>query len=211
MSAVLLSQPEPGYDHLFKVLIIGDSGVGKTNLLLRFADDVYQHDSEATIGVDFRICSRSMNNKRVKLQIWDTAGQERFHTITSSYYRGSNGIMVVYDVTDRASFEHVRSWMVEIGKYAKPGTQCLLVGSKCDLANKRVVTFEDGEELARDLGLEFIETSALNAHNTDSAFDLMCAELLKASKPEVVQPAQPEAQVLTLGEIIQQGSQRVCC
>jgi Ras-related protein Rab-1A len=216
MSAVIgsASQPELEYDHLFKLLIIGDSGVGKTNLLLRFADDVYQNDSEATIGVDFKICSRTVSSKRVKLQIWDTAGQERFRVITASYYRGSQGIMVVYDVTDRTSFEHVRGWLQDIEKYAKPSTQLILVASKIDLTNRRVVSTEEGAALAEELGVEFIETSALHSHNIDSSFDLMCAELLKslpACPPGPVSGKPSAEKEINLGEICQDVRAGVCC
>lgn len=205
MSAVIFSgtQPEPEYDHLFKMLIIGDAGVGKTNLLLRFADDVYQSGTEATVGVDFRICSRTIDSKRLKLQIWDTAGHERFRVITSSYYRGSNGIMVVYDVTDRTSFEHVGSWIQESKKYAKSNTVFMLVASKCDLARERKVAFEEGQELAAELGVEFIETSALNAHNTDSSFDVLCRELLQTVPETHLEPAEkpPREKTINLGEV----------
>jgi Ras-related protein Rab-1A len=180
------------YDYLFKLLLIGNSGVGKSNMLLRFADDVYKEDHTATIGVDFKICSRNIDGKIVKSQIWDTAGQERFRVITSSYYRGSKGIMIVYDVCDRQSFEHVRMWAQEIEKYAGPdaSSACrLLVGNKCDMpASKRAVTQEEGAELAEELGIRFIETSAKNSHNIDNAFDVLCKEILTKVAP----PIQPK-------------------
>ncbi|WBY58514.1 ras-related protein Rab-1B [Plasmodium yoelii yoelii] len=106
------------YDSLFKILLIGDSGVGKSCLLLRFADDTYTDSYISTIGVDFKIKTIEIDDKIIKLQIWDTAGQERFRTITSSYYRGAQGIIIVYDVTDRDSFNNVKNWIIEIEKYA---------------------------------------------------------------------------------------------
>eukprot|EP00923_Selenidium_pygospionis_P034802 GHVN01060536.1.p1 GENE.GHVN01060536.1~~GHVN01060536.1.p1 ORF type:complete len:147 (+),score=14.68 GHVN01060536.1:81-521(+) len=130
--------PTPEYNYLFKLLLIGDSGVGKSCLLLRFADDVYTASFIATIGVDFKIRTIEQDGKIIKLQIWDTAGQERFRTITSSYYRGAHGIIIVYDVTDRESFNNVKIWMQEIDKYAMESVNKLLVGNKSDLSSKRV-------------------------------------------------------------------------
>jgi Ras-related protein Rab-1A len=172
------------HDHLFKILLLGNSGVGKSNLLLRYVDDIYKEDLGPTIGVDFKICSRMIDDKLVKMQIWDTAGQERFRTITISYYRGSHGILVVYDVTDRTSFQHVRSWMQEIQKYAKEGASILLVGNKVDLTSKRAVSTDEGQELAHELGVGFIETSARNAHNIENMFERLARDIRKQLPPQ---------------------------
>merc|ERR1712146_664974 len=136
---------------LFKLLLIGDSGVGKSRLLLRFADDTYTESYISTIGVDFKIRTINLDGKCVKLQIWDTAGQERFRTITSSYYRGAHGIIVVYDVTDRETFNNVKQWLHEIDRYANENVNKLLVGNKCDLETRRQVKYENGVELAESL------------------------------------------------------------
>ncbi|KAH3765245.1 Ras family protein [Pelomyxa schiedti] len=120
----------PEYDYLFKLLLIGDSGVGKSCLLLRFADDMYTESYISTIGVDFKIRTIELEQKTIKLQIWDTAGQERFRTITSSYYRGAHGIIIVYDITDAVSFNNVKQWMQEIERYACDSVNKLLVGNK---------------------------------------------------------------------------------
>ena len=177
----------PEYDYLFKLLLIGDSGVGKSCLLLRFADDSYTESYISTIGVDFKIRTIEMDGKTLKLQIWDTAGQERFRTITSSYYRGAHGIIVVYDVTDEESFRNVKQWLGEIKTYASQDVTRLLVGNKCDLPpSKRVITEEMGREFAESLGIEFLETSAKNASNVEEAFGSMAQQIMarSASQPE---------------------------
>ena len=149
------------YDHLFKLLLIGDSGVGKSCLLLRFADDTYTESYISTIGVDFKIRTMELEGKTIKLQIWDTAGQERFRTITSSYYRGAHGIIIVYDVTDMESFNNVKTWLQEIDKYASDSVNKLLVGNKCDLVVKKTVDTGVAKEFADSLNIPFLETSAV--------------------------------------------------
>lgn len=165
------------YDYLFKLLLIGDSGVGKSCLLLRFADHTYTDSYISTIGVDFKIRTIEKDGKTIKLQIWDTAGQERFRTITSSYYRGAHGIIVVYDVTDQESFTNVKQWLNEIERYASQDVQKLLVGNKCDLVNKKAVTYEDAKAFADKLEIPFLETSAKTATNVEKAFLTMASEI----------------------------------
>jgi len=167
----------PEYDYLFKLLLIGDSGVGKSCLLLRFADDTYTESYISTIGVDFKIRTIEQGGKTIKLQIWDTAGQERFRTITSSYYRGAHGIIIVYDVTDQESFNNVKQWMQEIDRYGTENVRKLLVGNKCDLESSRVVSYEDGQSLAESIGIPFVETSAKNGIAVEDAFNQMAAEI----------------------------------
>ena len=157
----------PDYDYLFKLLLIGDSGVGKYSLLLRFADDTYTETYISTIGVDFKIRTVDLEGKTVKLQIWDTAGQERFRTITSSYYRGAHGIIVVYDVTDAESFDHVKTWLDEIDCYARQDVNKLLVGNKSDLTSKKKVDFETAKAFADEHNIPFLETSAKNSSNVE--------------------------------------------
>nr|POF11427.1 gtp-binding protein ypt1 [Quercus suber] len=165
------------YDYLFKLLLIGDSGVGKSCLLLRFADDTYTESYISTIGVDFKIRTIELDGKTVKLQIWDTAGQERFRTITSSYYRGAHGICVVYDVTDMDSFNNVKQWLQEIDRYATEGVNKLLVGNKSDMTDKKVVEYTVAKEFADSLGIPFLETSAKNASNVEQAFLTMARQI----------------------------------
>lgn len=167
----------PEYDFLFKLLLIGDSGVGKSCLLLMFADNTYTESYISTIGVDFKIKTIELDGKTIKLQIWDTAGQERFRTITSSYYRGAHGIIVVYDVTDQESFSNVRQWMQEIERYASENVNKLLVGNKCDLSTKKVVDYTAAKEFADQMGIPFLETSAKNSTNVEQAFLTMASEI----------------------------------
>lgn len=167
------------YDYLFKLVLIGDSGVGKSCLLLRFADDAFTESYISTIGVDFRFRTVKIDNKTVKLQIWDTAGQERFRTITSAYYRGADGIIMVYDVTSQDSFDHVNDWLKEVNRYAAEGTCKLLVGNKSDRTTDRVVTAEQAKEFADEIEVPFLETSAKSASNVEEAFLTMAGELIK--------------------------------
>ncbi|XP_059218184.1 ras-related protein Rab-1A [Stomoxys calcitrans] len=172
-----MSAVNPEYDYLFKLLLIGDSGVGKSCLLLRFADDTYTESYISTIGVDFKIRTIELDGKTIKLQIWDTAGQERFRTITSSYYRGAHGIIVVYDCTDQESFNNVKQWLEEIERYACENVNKLLVGNKSDLTTKKVVDHTTAAEYANQLGIPFLETSAKSATNVEQAFMTMAAEI----------------------------------
>lgn len=155
-------------DQVFKLLLIGDSGVGKSSLLLRFADDTFTDSHISTIGVDCKIRTINLDGKTVKLQLWDTAGQERFRTITPSYYRSAHGIIVVYDVTDQESFNSVKTWLSEIDKLASSNVSKLLVGNKCDLI--RVVDSSTGREFADTMSVPFLETSAKSSINVEQAF-----------------------------------------
>jgi Ras-related protein Rab-8A len=161
------------YDHLIKLLLIGDSGVGKSCLLLRYSDDSFTSSFITTIGIDFKIKSILIDDSKVKLQIWDTAGQERFRTITTAYYRGAMGILLVYDVSDEASYSNVRNWMRQIDQNAAEKVTRILIGNKCDVsADERKVTPEMGQTLADEFGIKFYETSAKQNTNVDQAF--MC-------------------------------------
>ncbi|KAJ9523891.1 hypothetical protein QJQ45_020093, partial [Haematococcus lacustris] len=188
-----------------QLLLIGDSGVGKSCLLLRFADDTYTESYISTIGVDFKIRTVELDGKVIKLQIWDTAGQERFRTITSSYYRGAHGIIVsiqgwwalvriasiltrvmlgtqvVYDVTDQESFNNVKQWLNEIDRYANENVNKLLIGNKSDLTSKKVVDYQTAKAFADEIGIPFLETSAKNATNVEEAFMTMAAEIKNRS------------------------------
>ncbi|CEP08676.1 hypothetical protein [Parasitella parasitica] len=193
------------YDYLFKLLLIGDSGVGKSCLLLRFADDTYTESYISTIGVDFKIRTIELEGKTVKLQIWDTAGQERFRTITSSYYRGAHGIIVVYDVTDQDSFDNVKQWMQEIDRYAAEGVNKLLVGNKSDLTDKRVVESKTAVDFVEPFDIPFLETSAKDSTNVEQAFLTMAKQIKKRMGATVQQSQQQSTVKVGPGASLQQG------
>jgi Ras-related protein Rab-1A len=198
------------YDYLFKVLIIGNSGVGKSCLLLRFAEDMFSDNYISTIGVDFKIRKLDLDGTAVKLQIWDTAGQERFRTITKSYYRGSNGVIIVYDITDRESFEQVQHWMCEVDAHASADVCRLLVGNKADLAEKRAVKTEEGAALTRQVGIPFIETSAKGSLNVEGVFGTMAAPMKKKAGARTDETRNPNVSpVLVRGKTIDR--HRECC
>ncbi|CAL0322264.1 unnamed protein product [Lupinus luteus] len=157
-------------DYLFKCVLIGDSGVGKSNLLSRIAKDEFHLDSKPTIGVEFAYRNIKIKDKLIKAQIWDTAGQERFRAITSSYYRGALGAMLVYDITRRVTFVNVRKWLHELRDSENEDMLVILVGNKSDLGQSREVEKEEGEMFAKTKGLCFMETSALQNLNVEEAF-----------------------------------------
>ncbi|XP_076588218.1 ras-related protein Rab-8B-like [Chaetodon auriga] len=166
------------YDYLFKLLLIGDSGVGKTCLLFRFSEDSFNTTFISTIGIDFKIRTIELDGKRVKLQIWDTAGQERFRTITTAYYRGAMGIMLVYDICNEKSFENIKNWIRNIEEHASSDVEKMVLGNKCDMTDRRQVSKDRGEKLAIDYGVKFLETSAKSSLNVEEAFYTMGRDIL---------------------------------
>ncbi len=201
------------YDYLFKILLIGDSGVGKTSLLLRFTDDKFTESYISTIGVDFKINTIHLEDKIIKLQIWDTAGQERFKTITCSYYRGAHGIIIVYDVTDNESFNNIKQWLDEIRCYGMEGVCKLLVGNKCDLVKKRVVSQLTGEEYAQSIGIDYIETSAKKTKNVDTMFYEMAKKIKARMKENIKNTEIPKKIIYSGTEIkdIKEIKNKNCC
>ena len=171
------------FDHLLKLLLIGDSGVGKSCILLRYSDDSFTQSYITTIGIDFKIKQINTGDSKVKLQIWDTAGQERFRTITTAYYRGAMGILLVYDVTDEASFGAVENWMRQIDANANKDVVKLLIGNKCDCdASERKVTHTEGKAIADKYGMKFFETSAKLNTNIDQAFSTIAEDIVSGLK-----------------------------
>ncbi|CAJ1435452.1 unnamed protein product [Effrenium voratum] len=158
------------YQHLFKFIIIGDEAVGKTCLLLQFTDKRYRTTHQVTVGVEFGSRTVEVAGSKIKLQCWDTAGQDRFRSIIRSYYRGAAGMLLVYDITQRDSFEHILQWLKEARENADPDLVITLVGNKADKAQQRQISYEEGQMLARRYGLLFLETSAVTGQHVDDAF-----------------------------------------
>lgn len=170
---------EDSFDFLFKIILVGDSNVGKTCVVQRFKSGIFIEKQQNTIGVDFTVRTLDIDGKKVKLQVWDTAGQERFRTITQSYYRSAHGAMVAYDITRRSTFESVSHWIREVEQYGAASIVLILIGNKSDLHANRQVLFEDACTLAEKHGvLAALETSAREAQNIEAAFILMARELM---------------------------------
>lgn len=175
------------YDFLFKLLLIGDSGVGKSSLLLRFADNTFTESFISTIGVDFKIRTLEIDGATVKLQIWDTAGQERFRSVTRSYYRGAAGAILVYDITSRETYNHVTSWLSDARSLANKDIAIILVGNKADLPN-REVTFLEASRFAQENDLMFLETSALSGEGVDGVFFQCARSILSKIQSGILDP-----------------------
>jgi Ras-related protein Rab-1A len=158
------------YDFVFKILLIGNSAVGKSSLLMRFADNVFHETFLPTIGVDFKIRTIEQAGSIVKLQMWDTAGQEKFKTITSAYFKGAQGIILVFDLTDQQSFLNVQNWLAESERYSGPNVVRILVGNKCDLVEQRQVSRKQAETYAAAEGMRYYESSAKDNSNVETLF-----------------------------------------
>ncbi|EDV22189.1 Ras-related protein Rab-35 [Trichoplax sp. H2] len=180
------------YDHLFKLLIIGDSGVGKSSILLRFADNLFQGTYITTIGVDFKIRTIEVDGQRIKLQIWDTAGQERFRTITSTYYRGTHGVIVVYDVTSGETFVNVKRWLMEIDQNCEVANR-VLVGNKCDCLDKKLVSTADAKKFAEQMGIQLFEASAKDNINIEDVFTAITKLVLKTKMEASAKASDPNS------------------
>ncbi|PKK17676.1 ras-related protein Rab-11A-like, partial [Columba livia] len=167
------------YDYLFKVVLIGDSGVGKSNLLSRFTRNEFNLESKSTIGVEFATRSIQVDNKTVKAQIWDTAGQERYRAITSAYYRGAVGALLVYDIAKYLTYENAERWLKELQDHADANIVIMLVGNKSDLRHLRAVPTDEARSFAEKNGLSFLETSALDSTNVETAFHSILSEIYR--------------------------------
>nr|pir GTP-binding protein rab16 - rat [Rattus norvegicus] len=172
---------------MFKLLLIGNSSVGKTSFLFRYADDSFTPAFVSTVGIDFKVKTVYRHDKRIKLQIWDTAGQERYRTITTAYYRGAMGFLLMYDIANQESFTAVQDWLRRLKPIPGTTPQVILVGNKCDLEDERVVSAEDGQRLAGDLGFEFFEASAKENINVKQVFerlvDIICDKMNESLEP----------------------------
>ncbi|KAL6620547.1 hypothetical protein ACP70R_035686 [Stipagrostis hirtigluma subsp. patula] len=193
---------EDDYDYLFKVVLIGDSGVGKSNLLSRFTKNEFSLESKSTIGVEFATRSLQVDGKVIKAQIWDTAGQERYRAITSAYYRGAVGALLVYDVTRHATFENVGRWLRELRDHTDQSIVVMLIGNKSDLRHLVAVSTEDGKEFAEAESMYFMETSALDATNVENAFSEVLTQIYQTVSKKSVEAPEEGSAVPSKGEKI---------
>ncbi|CAH3189806.1 unnamed protein product [Porites lobata] len=167
------------YDYLFKVLLIGDPGVEKNAILFRFSDDAFKSTFLWTIGIDFKLRTIELHGKKIKLQMWDTAGQERYSAITTSYYRGARGIILVYDITQEKTFENISKWLRNIEEHANEDVEKMILASKCHMEDRRIVSRENGEQLAKEHGVPFFEVSAKKNINIEEAFYKLAEKMLE--------------------------------
>lgn len=181
------SQEDTCEDYLFKIVLIGDSAVGKSNLLARFARDEFYPNSKSTIGVEFQTQRLEIKGKEIKAQIWDTAGQERFRAVTSAYYRGAVGALLVYDISRRQTFDSIGRWLNELHTHSDMNVVSILVGNKLDLKDAREVSTDEGKLLAESEGLFFMETSALDSSNVTAAFETVVKEIYNILSRKVMQ------------------------
>ena len=191
---------DENYDLIFKIVLIGDSGVGKTNILSRYINNEFSLATQSTVGVEFGSKIIKKNGKVIKLQIWDTAGQERYKSITSAYYKGSKGAFVVYDITRKTTYENIDKWIGELKTNGSEDVLIMLVGNKSDLEEKREVITEEVEKKAQEQKLAFCETSALNGKNVEYAFEKLINEILKKVEKEKINEAKQlsESKAITL-------------
>ncbi|XP_041010278.1 ras-related protein RABA2a-like [Juglans microcarpa x Juglans regia] len=204
------------YDYLFKVVLIGDSGVGKSNLLSRFTRNEFCLESKSTIGVEFATRTLQVEGRTVKAQIWDTAGQERYRAITSAYYRGALGALLVYDVTKPTTFENVSRWLKELRDHADSNIVIMLIGNKTDLKHLRAVATEDAQGYAEKEGLSFIETSALEATNVEKAFQKILGEIYRIISKKSLSSGETAPANINEGKTIEVGgseatTKKPCC
>ncbi|XP_029959304.1 ras-related protein Rab-25-like [Salarias fasciatus] len=205
-----MESDEP-YNFVFKVVLIGESGVGKSNLLSRFTKNEFNHDSRTTIGVEFSTRTVHLNGCTIKAQIWDTAGLERYRAITSAYYRGAVGALLVFDITKHLTYESLERWLRELYEHAEPNIVVMLVGNKTDLEPERSVPSEEARDFAEKRGLLFLETSALQSTNVEAAFNNVMAEIhRKVTNKEMMRSS---VSPLTLNRPGTENSQegRPCC
>ncbi|XP_076881618.1 ras-related protein RABA5a-like [Bidens hawaiensis] len=196
------SQEDSGDDYLFKIVLIGDSAVGKSNLLARFARDEFYPNSKSTIGVEFQTQKIEIKGKEIKAQIWDTAGQERFRAVTSAYYRGAVGALLVYDISRRQTFDSIGRWLNELHTHSDMNVVSILVGNKSDLKDVREVSTEEGKLLAESEGLFFMETSALDSSNVTAAFETVVKEIYNILSRKVMQSQKHEPSLSGNGKTI---------
>ena len=175
---------EDGYDILFKIILVGDTSVGKTNIINKYIKNEFREDFYATIGVEFSHKKFVVENRKIKAQIWDTAGQERYKAITRAYYKGAKGAFIVYDITRKETFDDVDKWRNELISSCNQEITVMLIGNKCDLENQREISKEQGEEKAKSFEFSFLETSALSGENLEKGFQMLIEEIYQKYKVE---------------------------
>ena len=175
----MTTQNQNGYDMIFKIVLIGDTSVGKTNILSKYLSNEFDPDSKATVGVEFGTKNFKIENNIVKVQIWDTAGQERYRSITNAYYKGAKGSLLVYDITNPKTFENLDKWLSDLKTNGDENISIVLLGNKSDLESERKITLEQGKEKAEFYKLAFMETSALNGNNIERAFNELISDVYK--------------------------------
>ena len=202
---------EESYDHIFKVLLLGNSDVGKSSLILRYVDQVWSDTFVPTIGVDFKVKTLEIDNKQIKMQIWDTAGQERFRNVISSYFRGSHGILLIYDITNRDSFKNLENWLTEIEKNANQNVLKILIGNKNDLVDDREIKTEEGQTFANRNGMQFIETSAKMNTNVTEAFEALAKLMMQFSSEKNTVLKKNEQKTLSASSGKDLNKKKKCC
>ncbi|KAK2569629.1 Ras-related protein Rab-3A [Acropora cervicornis] len=211
-----MASAEQTFDEYFKILVIGDSDVGKTSLVFRFVDGSFSSQFVSTVGIDFKNKTIVWNYKRIQLQIWDTAGQERYRSLTTAYYRGAAGFIIVYDITNEISFKDVQEWVSQIEGNSGPEAKKILVGNMSDKEKERKVTRERGQQLADQLGAEFIEISVKDNSNVEKVFQLLVESILKEKADEVPAaeekpPATTETDTIKLSDKPVTAAKDGCC
>ena len=200
-----------GYDMIFKLILIGDAAVGKTNILSKYLRNEFDSNSKSTVGVEFGTKNITLENNKIKLQIWDTAGQERYRSVTSAYYKGAKGAILVYDITRKATFENIDKWIPDLKTNGDSDIIIMLIGNKCDLENERQVSLSEGKEKAENYKIAFLETSALEGTNIQRAFQELIEDVYRSSHSHFIIDA--NVKVITEGKIIEEDKkqEKKCC
>ena len=205
---------EDNYDMMVKVIIIGDSGVGKTNIMSKFLKNKFMEESKATVGVEFGSKLFDLNGHKIKAQIWDTAGQEKYKSITGAYFKGSKGALVVYDITQKSTYESLEKWVNDLKSAGDPKITIILIGNKSDLEENRQVSKEQGEEKAKSFGCAFLETSALSGDNIDKAFNMMVKEIFEKFSNDSAEDSELESgfkgEDLKLDKVVDKKKKKCC-
>ena len=202
------------YDMMVKVIIIGDSGVGKTNIMSKFLKNKFMEESKATVGVEFGSKLFDLNGHKIRAQIWDTAGQEKYKSITGAYFKGSKGALVVYDITQKSTYESLEKWVNDLKSAGDPKITIILIGNKSDLEENRQVSKEQGEEKAKSFGCAFLETSALSGDNIDKAFNMMVKEIFEKFSNDSAEDSELESgfkgEDLKLDKVVDKKKKKCC-